>query len=121
MTINDEGKQLRLEIAKLRPDKRRRYSSELRRRILGWVERAVAAGMIENECTKMLGIRTWRLVLWRRLPEPPPKTERESLALVRVETSSLPMSSGASLVTPAGYRVEGLLFDQLVALLRELA
>jgi hypothetical protein len=41
MTILDEGKTIRAEVAKLRPDKRRCYSDELQARILDWVGRAM--------------------------------------------------------------------------------
>jgi hypothetical protein len=44
MTLYDEGKLLRREVDKLRPDKRRRYPQELRQRILSWVERAMDEG-----------------------------------------------------------------------------
>jgi hypothetical protein len=50
MTITDEAKQIRAEVGKLRPDKRRRYGDDLRRRILDWVGRAEAAGVPESEC-----------------------------------------------------------------------
>lgn len=46
MTITEEAKALRAEITKLRPDKRRRYGDALSQRILGWVERAVAIGLV---------------------------------------------------------------------------
>jgi hypothetical protein len=121
MTIADEGKQLRTEIAKLRPDKRRRYSAALRARILDWVDRAVAAGMLETECSKALCVKTWRFIMWRRSDERALKTESESLALVPIEAPLLPVASGLSLVAPSGYRIEGLALDQIVALLRELA
>jgi len=121
MTILEEAKQLRTEVAKLRPDKRRRYPDELRRRILGWVDRAVAAGHAESECSKAIAVKTWRFTLWRRLETRPAMHEAESLALVPIEVPALASVSLISLVAPSGYRVEGLSLDQLVALLRELA
>ena len=42
------------------------------------------------------------------------------MALVRIETPA-GFASGHVLVTPNGYRVEGLTFEQLATLLRELA
>jgi len=131
MTLYDEGKVLRREVEKLRPDKRRRYPEELRRRILSWVERAMDAGMQEHECSKMLGVKAWRFTMWRRREartarvEVTAKVEAEPsakpLALVPIEVPSLPPIVGLSLVTPSGYRVEGLSLEQLAALLPELA
>lgn len=121
MTISEEGKALRAEILKLRPDKRRRYSGDLRRRILDWVERACAAGMMESECGKALGMKTWRFRMWRQVAGRPAKSEGEALAFVPIDTSTLLGMPRAALVTPSGYRVEGLAMEQLAALLRELA
>ena len=119
MNLQDEGRQIRTEITKLRPDRRRRYSDELRLRILNWVERAEAAGMPRAHCVKLLGMNNvWRIASWQREVV----ATTASVALVRVDSPTNSMSSvGAVLVTPSGYRVEGLALDQLTALLRELA
>ena len=119
MTILDEGKQIRSEVTKLRPDKRRRYPEELRARILDWVGRATAAGMMEQECSKAIGVKTWRFTLWRRAAMAKPRAE--PLALVKIETPSETGPSCLSLVAPSGHRVEGLVLAQIIVLLRELA
>ncbi len=116
MTILDEAKLIRAEVAKLRPDKRRRYPDELRARILDWVARATAAGVFEHECSKAIGVKTWRITLWRRKPPAPP----ESMALVPIEVAPI-TAAPVAVVAPSGYRVEGLALDQVVRLLRELA
>lgn len=146
MTFLDEAKQIRNEVAKLRPDKRRRYPEELRRRILNWVDRATDAGQLEHECSKLIGVKAWRFTQWRRLEtrmaqaEADARTtkaeaelrtaeaeaevgtaETEPLALVPIAVSGLAMGSPMSLVAPSGYRVEGLSLEQVAALLRELA
>ena len=119
MTILDEGKQIRSEVAKLRPDKRRRYGNALRARILDWVGRAVTAGMTEHECSKALGVKTWRFTMWRRTAS---LKSKESLALVRIETPGIEfVPSGLSVTAPSGHRVEGLALAQVIVLLRELA
>lgn len=120
MTLLDEAKQLRGEIAKLRPDKRRRYPDDLRRRILGWVERATDAGQLEHECSKAIGVKTWRFRMWRQQEVHAARLEANPLALVPVELPAMATSVGISLVAPSGYRVEGLSLEQLVALLRGL-
>jgi hypothetical protein len=117
MTIIDEGKLIRSEVAKLRPDKRRRYSPELKQRILEWAGRAVRGGTDEVECSKLLGIRTWRLKVWRELEARP--EAGESLALVPLDVAST--NSQITLIAPSGHRVEGLDFREIAALLREFA
>jgi hypothetical protein len=121
MTILDEAKQLRAEVAKLRPDKRRRYPDDLRRRILSWVGRAVAAGQVESECSKAIGVKTWRFTMWRRLEATTPRSDCEPLALVPITVPGMSISSQLSVVSPSGYRVEGLSLEQVATLLRELA
>jgi hypothetical protein len=120
MTIIDEGKHLRAEVAKLRPDKRRRYSPELKRRILAWVGRAMAAGMDLPECGRSLGIKTWRFRTWQLEEAAGPVASSEVVALVPVEVEPF-VAGGPTIVTPAGFRIEGLTVAQMAALLRELA
>lgn len=121
MTILDEAKQIRNEIARLRPDKRRRYPPGLKARIMDWHARATASGMFEADAAKLLGMKTWRITEWRRAPTQDATRASASLALVRVETPEPPPAMGLALVTPSGHRVEGLVLAQVVALLRELA
>jgi hypothetical protein len=119
MTINDECMQIRGEIAKLRADQRRRYPPVLKGRILAWTRRATAAGILESECGPRLGIKTWRIRTWQQEGARP--VEQESVALVPIEVHPLEPRVGPTLVTPSGYRVEGLALEQLATLLRELA
>jgi hypothetical protein len=123
MTIIDEGRRLRNEVMKLRPDRHRRYPQGLRRRILDWVDRASKAGQYEWECAKLVGLRTWRFTNWRKMEAArAKKLQPESLALVPVEAPVMTASSaGLMLCAPCGYRVEGLTLAEVVTLLRELA
>jgi hypothetical protein len=122
MTISDEGKQLRNDVARLRPDKRRRYSHELRGRILDWVKRATATGMTEPECAKAIGVRAWRFTLWRRDAMAVADEYAKSLALVQIETPAFELTPAViAVVAPSGHRVEGLSLGQVITLLRELA
>jgi hypothetical protein len=135
MTIVDEGRKLRDEVAKLRPDQRRRYPAELRQRLRAWVARAEEQGISEVACGKAVRIKTWRFKLWREAAarssddqtestdEPESSDEGQSgdgehpepLALVRVGTAA---TSGLVLVAPTGHRIEGLTVEQALALLR---
>jgi hypothetical protein len=64
--------------------------------------------------------------MWRREEAPlavPEVPVSESLALVPIELTESPMlstisTSGVTLVSPTGYRVEGLTVDQVVDVLR---
>src|SRR5262245_50442099 len=122
MTIFDEGRQLRYEAAKLRPDRRRRYPNDLRRRLVDWVARAIAAGLTEADCGKLVGIKTWRFRCWSVTPKlTTTEEERDPLALVPIAVTTEPAAAGISLVAPSGHRIEGLTIEQAAALLRELA
>jgi hypothetical protein len=119
MNLQEEGRQIRTEITKLRPDRRRRYSDDLRARILSWVERAEAAGMPRAECVKQLGMNNvWRIASWQDQLAAA-RSKETGVALVRIDAPF--SSSSVVLVTPSGYRVEGLTLEQLAVLLREIA
>src|ERR1700759_2471698 len=121
MTILDEGKLIRSEVAKLRPDKRRRYPDPLRARILHWVDRATASGMTEPECSHLIAVKTWRFVMWRREVARRKATEATPLALVPIHITGRPTSTTMAVITPSGHRVEGLTLAEVTTLLRELA
>jgi hypothetical protein len=80
----------------------------------------MASGWTEPECGKALGIKTYRFQLWRREQRAATATH-QTVALVRVETEPVVSTSTITLVTPTFFRVEGLQFEQVVRLLRELA
>jgi hypothetical protein len=124
MTIIDEGKQLRAEAAKLRPDRRRRYPPEYRQRVLDWVERATAAGFTRADCGRVVGIKTWRFHCWREEPELVAiKETRDDVALVPVAVvpSTTVVTTLLSMTAPSGHRIDGLTLQQALMLLRELA
>ncbi len=107
MTIIEEGRALLADVAKLRPDKRRRYGDALIERILAWVERATTGGMTDAECSHTLGVKTWRFKTWRegRTKKPMTPCEPNALALVPIDVK-LPTPLGDRVVVaPSGYRV----------------
>ena len=124
MTINEECRAIRAEVAKLRPDKRRRYGDPLIQRILAWVERATTSGMTEAECGHALGVRTWRFRQWRDQQTqmaPTPVGEPTSLALVPIDVEPSAPLGIRVVIAPSGYRVEGLTLAEVASLLREVA
>jgi hypothetical protein len=124
MTIIEQGRALRAEVAKLRPDKRRRYGDALIQRILAWVEQAATEGMTEAECGHTLGVKTWRFQQWRERQTQIPRTLAggpTTLALVPIAVEPAAPLGIRAVVTPSGYRVEGLTLSEVATLLRELA
>ena len=137
MTISHEARKLRSEVVALGEGTGRKYSVDLRRRILSWVDRAVAAGWCARRCGKDIDVPHHRFDLWREYekrpadwaPRPTSKSSNvskvtepagNSLALVPLTICTTSAMSTATLITPNGYRVEGLTIEQLAALLREL-
>lgn len=125
MRLNEEAKQIRIEVARLRPGRGRKYTRALRRRILVWVENAKQSGMNESDCAEALGIPMHRFEGWRESERreanaPPREDDSPPVALVPVESPSLiPAGVGLVFVGPRGCRVEGLTLEQAFALLRE--
>jgi hypothetical protein len=115
MTLVEEAHRLRLEVARLRSDRARRYPLALRQAVLDWVERAKHAGMSEGQCSADLGIPTKRFERWRG-----GRRIARRAAVVRVAVQE-PSPAAVSFVTPSGYRIEGITIEQAVAMIRVLS
>jgi len=114
MRITDEVRQLRAAVAVLARGRGRKYPADLRRRILAWVDREVARGTSETECGEAIDIPMHRFEYWRQSERARDKTPA---ALVPVEVIADPRASGIAIVTPDGYRIEGLTFAEALAAL----
>jgi hypothetical protein len=131
MTLNEEAKQIRAEVAALNPGRGRKYTKALRERVLTYMERAREDGMFETEASKALGVPLARIDAWRSAERelaanyvPPPVAPRATneTALVPVAVrDEWPFGTTISFSTPSGYRVEGLSLDQALGLLRAFA
>jgi hypothetical protein len=126
MTIEDESKRIRRSIPRLKPGQKRRFKPQLRLRILDWIDRAKAAGLRDADCSRLLGLPAPQFNAWRLPPEVPfdlPmdwKVERVSRDLVPIEVpAGILLTSGVVVVSPTGFRIEGLNLEQAYALLRE--
>lgn len=126
MTFTEEAKQLRIEVARLRPGRGRKYTPALRRRIVAWVERAKASGMLEADCSQALGVPQHRFAMWREAEAVQPAVAAAdaeptlSTALVPVQVpSTIQVGLGLTFVSPRGCRIEGLSLEHAFALLRE--
>jgi hypothetical protein len=85
--------------------------------------------MLDIDCSSALGIPQHRFEMWReyeirdarraKAKDPP----SESVSLVPVEAPSEPaplrVGLGLAFVSPHGYRIEGLTYEQAFALLKE--
>jgi hypothetical protein len=130
MTIlSDEAKRLRLEVLRLHPGRGRKYDPALRRRILAWVDRARATGMLDIDCSNALGIPQHRFEIWREYEARDARREKAkqeptpSVSLVPIETPPprpmIQLGAGLAFVSAHGYRIEGLTYEQAFALLKE--
>ncbi len=90
------------------------YSGRLRRRVVGWVREAQASGKRPGEMERALGVGWGTLARWL-------SASRKSVELVQVavEPRNVP-SDPLAMVTPGGYRVEGLTLVEVVKLLEHL-
>lgn len=95
-----------------------RYSHALRRRAVAWAKRRHEAGAAVAAIARELGLRPRTLRLWLREPTRKPCLRR--LALDLAPGLPAPLPGPAVLVTPQGFRVEGLGLADLVSLLRGL-
>jgi len=117
----DEGRVLKTEILRTRRGTQGRYALDLRMRILGWLERAMASGLTRQRCAELLGFAHVRQL--PRATGSPPSVALEPVPVVLAmpaEPVSVEPSRGV-LMTASGYRVEGLSLAQIATLLRELA
>jgi len=123
MTLSEETKQIRIEVAKIRPGRGRKYTAVLRRRILSWVDRAKESGMLDADCSQAIGVPQHRFEMWReyeRRDASKSEVEAGPMALVPVQTpSTIQVGLGLTFVSPSGCRIEGLALEQAFALLRE--
>ena len=94
--------------------RRRNFSPELRVAVLETVERAVASGRAITATAKALGLSQTTLSTWRRA------NASSRLRPVHV-TTPLPVQHELVLVTPKGYRIEGLSAAEVVGVLEALA
>jgi transposase-like protein len=94
-------------------EKRRRYSRELREEAVAYVARRKRAGASVERIASELGVSSVSLSRWSRARE-------NSVSLVPVEIVANDERSCLSLLTPRGYRVEGLSEASAVRLVERL-
>ena len=88
---------------------RRRYSRELRLEAVSYLNRRKRAGATLRDVAAELGVSGWSLSRWVRDSE-------KRAGLVPVELSEREERTSPILVTPRGYRIEGLSEESLARL-----
>jgi hypothetical protein len=128
MTIQNEAKKIRRSIPRLKAGEKRRFTPKLRARILDWIDRAKADGLRDADCSRLLGIAATQFNAWRSssqaiVPFELPmdwRVEPITRDLVPIQIpAGIELTSGVVVVSPRGFRVEGLNLEQAYALLRE--
>lgn len=118
----DEVERLRRALRERAPGQGKRYPAELRARAAAWVKRRRAEGMGWGLLGAELGVRWETLRSWCRTETAPPR----KLARVTVvkerrrHGDDSPERTLAVVVSPSGYRIEGLALADIVSLLRAL-
>lgn len=84
----------------------RRYPADVRRQVVAWVQGERAVGRSWGELADELGIPVSTLVRWSTRPRAVP-----------VIVQAAAPSPSVSLVSPSGWRIEGVSLEQALALL----
>ena len=100
----------------------RRWPEDLKAAIMAYAARRRTEGESDNAIAQRLGLYQSTLSRWRREAERAGERFRPVAIVPSLEAETLLASPAGSLqlITPAGYRVEGLDLDTLVTLLRSL-
>ncbi|MBU6427780.1 MAG: transposase [Cyanobacteria bacterium REEB65] len=96
--------------------RRRRYSRDEREAIVAAVRRMRAEGMTMAAVVSEVGVSQMTLAKWLKGSNPAPAF----LPVVVGPSPSVAPARGPILVTPSGYRIEGLTIDALLTLLGRL-
>ncbi len=123
---DQELRELRRELAGLERGPGKYYPDELRTRIAAWARRRIARGESVSGSALALALDRRTLSTWLQRRGGDAGREREQVeptgtALVPVEiVEALPAPTTITLVSPSGYRLEGLTVDDAVRALARL-
>jgi hypothetical protein len=114
--MDQELQELRRELGALDRGPGRHYPEPLRRRATIWARRRVAEGVAVQAVAVQLVVHPKTLHKWLGATQP----STAAMVPVEVVVDRVSASGGVSLVSPSGFRVEGLTVDQAVTALRSL-
>lgn len=111
--MDKEAAKLRQDLSRVETGRGKRYPKELRQRVVAWAQRRHSQGASWETIKAELGqefdtVRRWCLAAGT------------SRALVPVRVLSVGAARTVSVVSPTGFRVEGLAITEAAALLREI-
>lgn len=113
---DQELRDLRRELAAVERGPGRYYPDALRVRVARWARRQLDDGAALMVIAAELGLRRDTLRQWTTVPKPAATT-----AMVPVEiVADALRSAHVSVVSPNGFRIDGLTLDEAVAVLRRL-
>jgi transposase-like protein len=126
--MSTELSEIRAQIESCRRDvaRRRRFSEALKSRIACYASTRRESGETIQQLSEVLGISENQLYRWmRQNPDPqtgflPVRVVEHRGAVLEQAVMDMPMSSALRLVSPAGWRVEGLDLQALSMLLARL-
>jgi transposase-like protein len=116
--MDKEAAVLRRELERVEKGRGRRYPEQLRKRVVAWSLARHESGESWEQITRELGRRGDTIRRWCT-ERPDPSSSSRAMVPVRVVPDA---HSGRALtvVSPAGFRVDGLTLAEAAALLREL-
>lgn len=117
--MDKEAVVLRRELARVEKGRGKRYPEQLRRRVTTWAAARHAAGASWQEIKRELGQRFDTVRRWCAV-EGGPRTLSRALVPVRVVRDESTAARTVAVVSPTGFRVEGLTLFEAAAMLREL-
>ena len=125
--MDEEMEQMRAEIADAVQVARgggHWYGKRLQERVIGYAQRVREQGESYERIAQRIGIPLTTLYVWLRGPKELPAVKAGEFRPVTVDEQGAACDGvnarGVALVTPAGYRIEGLGIEDLKQLLREL-
>lgn len=109
--MKDDAKSLRAELDRIGTRRGRCIRPELRDRATAWIAARRAAGRKVSELAAELGVSDGTILRW---------SSRGVKAIVPVRVVPDATGDGVSVVSPSGFRIEGLSLTDAVRALREL-
>jgi hypothetical protein len=117
--MDKEAAVLRRELARVEKGRGKRYPEQLRTRVMAWAAGRRAAGASWQQIKRELGQRFDTVRRWCTTDTAAASRTR-ALVPVRIVRDE-PAVRAVAVVSPTGFRVDGLTLSEAAALLRELA